>query len=83
MRRDMNITEGEKLVRLGLNIAYYRRLKSLTQEELAVKSKISRAQLSHIEAPNEYVNPTVLTLIRISDALGVPLHILVELRKDA
>jgi len=82
MIRDINIEEGEILTKIGLNIAYYRKLKSLTQNELADKAKISRTQASHLEAPNVYVNPTVITLKRVADALEIPLHVLMKIRED-
>lgn len=41
---------------LGLNIAYYRKLKGLTQLELAEKVNISRTHMSNIEAPNMHTS---------------------------
>lgn len=62
----------DKYMQLGLKIAYYRKLRGLTQEELAEKVNISAAFLSHVEAPN--VNKTVSlgTLFAIAEALDVP-----------
>jgi len=80
--RNLNIEEGKKLIKIGLNVAYYRKLKSLTQDELADKANISRTQLGHLEAPNMYLNPTCLTFIRIAEVLEVPLHVLTEIRED-
>ena len=37
---------------LGLTIAYYRRLRGMTQLELAEAVQISRTHMSNIEAPN-------------------------------
>lgn len=42
----------DKFVELGLNIAFYRKKKGYTQEELSEKIGISRSHLSAIEAPN-------------------------------
>lgn len=62
----------DKYTQLGLKIAYYRRLRGLTQEQLAEKVDINPAFLSHVEAPN--VNKTVSlgTLFAIAKALDVP-----------
>lgn len=37
---------------LGLTIAYYRKLRGLTQAELAEATNLSRTHISNIEAPN-------------------------------
>ena len=37
---------------IGMNIAYYRRWRDLTQEELAAKGSISHSYLSKIECGN-------------------------------
>lgn len=62
----------DKYTQLGLNIAYYRRLRGLTQEQLAELVDINPAFLSHVEAPN--VNKTVSlgTLFAIAKALNIP-----------
>ena len=37
---------------IGLKIAYYRKLRGLTQEELAEKVGLTPAYIGHLEAPN-------------------------------
>lgn len=58
--------------RIGLKISYYRKLRELTQEQLAEKIGKSTAFLGAVEAPN--VNRTISldTLFDISNALDVP-----------
>ena len=56
---------------LGLMIAYYRKLKGLTQQDLADAVRISRTHLSNIEAPNMYTSVSLRTLLDIADALEV------------
>ena len=58
---------------IGLNIAYYRKLRNLTQRELADRIKMSRTHLSYIEAPNVATSASLETLMDIADALEVPL----------
>ncbi len=57
---------------IGLNIAYYRKLKGFTQLQLAEKAHISRTHMSNIEAPNMPTSISLETLLDIADALEVP-----------
>ena len=41
---------------LGLTIAYYRKLRGLTQAELAEATNLSRTHISNIEAPMENID---------------------------
>lgn len=59
---------------IGLKVAYYRKLKGLTQEQLAERMGVGTSFLGQIEAVN-IVKPISLdTLFRISKALDVPPH---------
>lgn len=57
---------------MGLKIAYYRKLRGLTQEQLAEIIDKSTAFLGAVEAPN--INRTISldTLFDIAKALDVP-----------
>lgn len=57
---------------IGLNIAYYRKLKGFTQLQLAESIGISRTHMSNIEAPNMHTSISLETLLDIADALEVP-----------
>lgn len=61
----------EEYKRIGLNIAYYRKLKGITQLQLAEKIDISRTHLSNIEAPNMTTSISLETLLDIADTLDV------------
>ena len=63
---------NEKYRRIGLKISYYRKMKGLTQEQLAEKIDKNLAFIGAVEAPN--VNRTVSldTLFDIAEALEVP-----------
>lgn len=63
---------------IGLNIAYYRKLKGITQLKLAEKINISRTHMSNIEAPNMPTSISLETLFDIADALDVPVSNLVN-----
>jgi len=64
--------------KLGLKIAYYRKLKGITQEQLAEMIDKNAAFIGHVEAPN--INKTVSldTLFDIAKALEIPAHKLIE-----
>ena len=42
----------QEYLQLGLKIAYYRKLRGLTQEELAERIDRSPSFVGHVEAPN-------------------------------
>ena len=48
-----NITYSKQLIQLGLNIARYRKMRGLTQEELSSRIHMSRTHLSNLEAPGK------------------------------
>lgn len=71
----------EKYTELGLNIAFYRKKKSFTQEQLAEKVGISRSHLSSIEAPNIVKTFSIELLFRIANALEVKPYMLLKFRE--
>ncbi|OQB12610.1 MAG: anaerobic benzoate catabolism transcriptional regulator [Firmicutes bacterium ADurb.Bin193] len=71
---------SSKYTQMGLNIAYYRKLKGLTQEALCEIVDISRTHLSNIEAPNVEKNVSLEVLFDIADALDISPSTLFELR---
>jgi len=71
---------NEKYRQMGLNISHYRKLKGLSQEELAEMVHMSRGHLSHIEAPNMVASFSIATLFDISDALGIEPKILLDFK---
>jgi len=64
---------------IGLRIAYFRKLRHLTQAELAFKVSINKNYLSHIESGSANKVISLPLLIRISKALDVELSLLVDL----
>ncbi len=70
------INREEKIKRIGLNIAYQRKLKRLTQTQLAEKIGISRTHMSNIEAPNMVTPISLDVLFNISDVLEIPVELL-------
>lgn len=60
---------AENYKKLGLKIAYFRKLKGLTQEQLAEILDVDTSFIGQIEATNIYKPITLTTLFRIADAL--------------
>lgn len=65
---------------LGLTIAYNRKLRGLTQAELAEATNLSRTHISNIEAPNGKTSISLNKLFDIADVLEVPVKDLFDFR---
>lgn len=61
-------------LQLGLRIAYFRKLRGITQEELAERIGRSPAYLGHVEAPNISKAVSLDTLFDIARELDVPVY---------
>ena len=64
---------------IGLRISQFRKLRNLTQAQLAAKVQINRNYLSHIESGSADKAISLPLLIDISKALDVELSVLVDL----
>lgn len=62
----------EKYRQIGLKIAYYRKLRGLTQEELAERVGLTPAFIGHLEAPNIMKALSLDALFDIAEALEIP-----------
>ena len=71
---DMAEQYRDEFKQLGLKIAYYRKLKGYTQEELAEKVNLSAALIGHVEAPNVKKSVSLATLFAIAEALEIPVY---------
>lgn len=69
----------EEIQYIGLRIAYFRKLRNMTQVDLADKVHINKNYLSHIESGSANKVLSLPLLIRISKALDVELALLVDL----
>ena len=70
----------DRYINIGLNVAYYRKKKGLSQLDLSEKSGISRGFMSAIEASGMPVGMSFETFFNIADALEVEPHNLLEFR---
>ena len=62
----------DRFRQLGLKIAYYRRQRGMTQEQLAEAIGMSAVFLSHVEAPGTDRTVSLGTLFAIAEVLDVP-----------
>ena len=70
----MKLIYETEYMQLGLKIAYYRKLRGLTQEQLAEQIDRTPAFIGHVEAPNINKAISLDTLFDIAKALDVPAH---------
>jgi len=70
------------LIKIGLNVAYYRKLKSLTQEQLAEKVDVSRTTIANVENADKFHSMALSTLLGIADALEIPIKKLFDFRDE-
>ena len=61
----------EQYRQIGLKIAYYRKLRGLTQEELAEQVGLTPAYIGHLEAPNISKALSLDTLFDIASVLDI------------
>lgn len=59
---------------IGLKVSYYRKLRGLTQEQLAERINRSAVFIGHIEAPNVPKAVSLDTLFDIAEVLDVPAY---------
>lgn len=67
---------------LGLTIAYYRKLRGLTQMQLAEYANLSRTHISTLEAPNMPTSISLDKLFDIADILEVPIKYFFEFHES-
>lgn len=78
----MKAAHNTKYRKLGLKISYYRKLKGLTQEQLAEKLDKNLAFIGAVEAPNIDRTISLDTLFDIADILEVPAYKFLNFDED-
>ena len=61
----------DRFIQLGIAISTLRKLRGMSQEQLAEKAEISRSHLSAIEAPGMVMAFSLEVLFNIADALEI------------
>lgn len=67
---------------VGAKVAYYRKLRNLTQEELGKRSHTSRSCISRIEQGRYNHDIPLSTLMDIADGLHVDVSVLVSVTEE-
>ena len=74
---EINFKNRDRFIQIGIAISSLRKMRGMTQEQLAEKAGISRSHLSAIEAPNMVRAFSMEAFLNISDALDVtPIELL-------
>ena len=73
MGKDVDFNNRDRLIQLGIAISTLRKMRGLSQEQLAEKAKVSRSLISCIEAPGMAKSFSLDVFFSIADALDVEL----------
>ena len=78
----MKFDNRDNYIKLGLKISYYRKLKGLTQEQLAEILDMSTAFIGKIEAPNIVKAVSLDTLFEIARIFDIAAYKLLFFEED-
>lgn len=71
MSKDVNFKNRDRFLQLGIAISTLRRMRGLSQEQLAEKANVSRSHISSIEAPGVVRPFSLEVFFNLADALDV------------
>lgn len=71
MKKAVGLHNRDRFIQLGITIAALRKLRGMSQEDLAEKANMSRSFLSSIEAPNVVCPFSLEIFFNIADALEI------------
>lgn len=71
MGKEVDYKNRDRFIQLGIAISTLRRIRGLSQEQLAEKANVSRSLLSNIEAPNMAYSFSMDVFYNIADALDI------------
>lgn len=71
MSKDISFKNRDRFIQLGIAISALRKMRGLSQEELAAKAGVSRSHVSAIEAPGIVRSFSLDVFYNIADALEV------------
>lgn len=71
MSKEVQFKNRDRLLHIGITIGTLRRVRGMSQEQLAEKAGISRVLLCKIEAPNIPKSFSIEVFLDIADALDV------------
>jgi len=71
MSNDMEFKNRDRLIQLGIAISALRKMRGMSQEQLAERAGISRSHLSSIEAPGIARAFSLEIFFNLADALDI------------
>ena len=71
MSKEVSFKNRDRFIQLGIAIAALRKLRGMSQEQLAYKAGISRSLVSSIEAPGIAKSFSLEVFFDIADALDI------------
>lgn len=71
MGKNLSLKNRDRFIQIGIAISTFRRMRGMSQEELAAEANISRSHLSAIEAPNIVRAFSMDAFYNIADALKI------------
>ena len=71
MRREVSFKYRDRIIEISLAISTIRRMRGMSQEQLAEKAGVSRVEISQLESPSNAYNFTIEMLFALADALEV------------
>lgn len=71
MSKEIDFKNRDRFIQLRITISVLRKMRGMSQEQLAAEAMMSRSHLSAIEAPNIVRPFSVEVLFNIADALKV------------
>ena len=78
MSKDIEFKNRDRLIQLGIAISALRKMRGMSQEQLAERAGISRSHLSSIEAPGIARSFSLEIFFNIADALDIAPSDLIE-----
>ena len=78
MSNEINLKNRDRFIHLGIAIADLRKVRGMSQEQLAEKAGVSRSHISSIEAPGIARPFSVDVFFNIADALEIDPKDLIE-----
>jgi transcriptional regulator with XRE-family HTH domain len=81
-KHDHLFDNSERYRDLGYAIAYYRKRKGMTQEQLSERIGVSRQHMGAIEAPNMVRAISLDVLFNIAQALEIEPYVLLKFSPD-
>lgn len=71
MSKEIEFKNRDRFIQLGIAISALRKMRGLSQEQLAEKANVSRSHISSIEAPGIARSFSLEVFFNIADALEV------------